>query len=346
MGVYSKRGTFQLIAKRVSFEGKGDLKEQFDLLKKKLAKEGLFDLETKLPIPAFPKRVAIITAKQGAALQDFINIFSRRSLSMELIVVPSLVQGDTAAAAIRKSLHQTIKYSLNATDDKKIDVIVLARGGGSMEDLWCFNDEALAWDIYNCPIPIISAVGHQVDFSISDYVSDFRAETPSAAAEVLTGPQLQFRDRLENAKRHLIQLGTSQIRHLNHVIEQGHPIKLLSALQARIHQVTLKLERLSIFTEPLRALGLIDLMQRSDESIAIAKDRTLELVDTKNNRLAVLNGVVRTLNPGNVLLRGYSYLSGPDGKVVSRKQQFEELSTSERLEITFCDGKGTVRKDD
>ena len=197
IGVYNKRGTFQLIVKRISPVGKGDLKEQFEMLKRKLAAEGLFDPQIKKEIPTLPNRIAVITAKGAAALQDFLNIIDRRTQWYDILLSPALVQGDAAPASLRKALFNVIKYSMDAPEDKKIDVIVFTRGGGSMEDLWAFNDEGLAWDIFNCPIPVISAVGHQVDTTICDMVSDLRCETPSAAAEVLSSAQAEIKETLD-----------------------------------------------------------------------------------------------------------------------------------------------------
>ena len=161
------------VAIDISPEAKTKVIEYFEKLKRELSAQGLFDQDQKKAIPAFPKKVAVITAAGGAALQDFINVYKRRALQGEIVLVPALVQGEQSARSLREALAKVIKYNLG-NPDQSFDVVVLTRGGGSMEDLWSFNDEGLAWDIFNCPIPVISAVGHQVDYSISDFVSDLR----------------------------------------------------------------------------------------------------------------------------------------------------------------------------
>ena len=148
LGVYSKKGSFQIIANKIFTSGKGSLQAQLDKMKKKLSKEGLFDLETKKKIPSFPRRIGVVTSLQGAALQDFINIYQRRAVWVDILVSPALVQGEEAPSSLRQALGNLIRYSLDADKTKQIDAIVLTRGGGSLEDLWAFNDEGLAWDIF------------------------------------------------------------------------------------------------------------------------------------------------------------------------------------------------------
>ncbi|HPD19234.1 MAG TPA: exodeoxyribonuclease VII large subunit, partial [Candidatus Goldiibacteriota bacterium] len=178
ISIYSKRSEYQIIADEIQIFGEGDLLLEFEKLKKRLSEEGLFDENRKRKIPQFPKKIGIVTSPTGAVINDMIKIINRRYKPITLIIYPSMVQGDKAAQQIMEG----IKY-FNGRND--IDVIVLARGGGSIEDLWAFNDENLARTIYASGIPIISAVGHEVDFTISDFVADLRAPTPSAAAELL-----------------------------------------------------------------------------------------------------------------------------------------------------------------
>lgn len=321
VNVYQRRGTFQIVAKKIVLVGVGDLKEQFEKLKKKLATEGLFDLEVKKKIPLMPKRVAIITAERGAALQDFLNIYKRRSLWMDILVSPAIVQGKDAPESIRKALHNLIKYSLEAPADKKLDVIVLARGGGSLEDLWAFNDEGLAWDIFNCPIPTISAIGHEVDFSISDFVSDLRAETPSAAAEILTHEQTMIKDKIFSLKNRLI--GVMRLKYIT--IER----KLRNfELHNRLNELT----------------HINDYYLRLDENLEHMK-RTLK---TKFERLGMkldkYSSIMAALNPEKVLERGYTYLETDEGSVISSKKIFDITKPDIKLLIHFSDGKGIVRK--
>lgn len=344
IGVYAKRGTFQIIVKRLTKAGKGDLKEQFEILKKKLAHEGLFDLEVKKDIPKLAKRVAIITALRGAALADFLNIMKRRSHWVDIVVVPTLVQGDTASKLIRQSLFNTIKYSMNAPEEKKIDVIVLSRGGGSLEDLWCFNDEALAWDIFNCPIPTISAVGHQVDYSICDFVSDLRCETPSAAAQILSEEQSRLLERLENSKRHLSLNAKNIISKRQEIVLRARPERLLSNVKDQYNQYVARLERSSIIKRDIELIGLHDHWFRIDELINRSKNLIEKMKEEEKSRLDKNFELLGALNPNNVLDRGYSFLTSTNGKVLSDVKAFSKLSPGTKLSINFVDGKGEVEK--
>jgi exodeoxyribonuclease VII large subunit len=297
VNVYPKRGTFQVIVKRIVPKGLGNLKEQFEKLKRRLASEGLFDLESKMPIPPLPKRVAIITAQRGAALQDFLNIYKRRSLWMDVLVVPTLVQGDEAPKAIRASLHNVIKYSMEAAPDKKIDVIVLARGGGSLEDLWAFNDEGLAYDIHACPIPIISAVGHEVDFSISDFVSDHRCETPSAAAEMLTHQQTMIKDRMTSLRRRLLSMMEIKTARLTNRLKHAQPHNVLNIILRNMASLERRLARCHIQNRLHELtkihhfyLALDDNIQRLQQ---VMKDKMTEY----KNHLKSNNELLKVLNP-------------------------------------------------
>lgn len=176
--VFERDGTYQIYCETMEPDGVGALYLAFEQLKEKLAKEGLFAPEHKKPLPAMPMKIGVLTAKTGAALQDIINILSRRYPLATLVLVPTLVQGENAPKSIIHSLKLVQQY-----DD--IDVLILGRGGGSIEDLWAFNDEEVAREIYRCTIPVISAVGHEIDYTIADFAADMRAPTPSAAAELV-----------------------------------------------------------------------------------------------------------------------------------------------------------------
>jgi exodeoxyribonuclease VII large subunit len=345
VNVYPKRGTFQVIVKRIVPKGLGNLKEQFEKLKRRLASEGLFDLESKMPIPPLPKRVAIITAQRGAALQDFLNIYKRRSLWMDVLVVPTLVQGDEAPKAIRASLHNVIKYSMEAAPDKKIDVIVLARGGGSLEDLWAFNDEGLAYDIHACPIPIISAVGHEVDFSISDFVSDHRCETPSAAAEMLTHQQTMIKDRMTSLRRRLLSMMEIKTARLTNRLKHAQPHNVLNIILRNMASLERRLARCHIQNRLHELtkihhfyLALDDNIQRLQQ---VMKDKMTEY----KNHLKSNNELLKVLNPKNVLERGYGYVEAEKGKVISGVEEFDALPAKRALNIHFHDGTRKVVKE-
>ena len=192
INVYERDGKYQLYANSIVLDGLGALYERFEKLKKSLAAEGLFDKDHKKPIPPYPKKVGIVTASTGAAIQDIINISKRRNPYVQLILYPALVQGDGAPESIVKGIK--------ALDKLKPDVIIVGRGGGSIEDLWAFNEEIVARAIYACTTPIISAVGHETDVTIADYVADLQAPTPSAAAELAINDYRVFMNLMEDYK--------------------------------------------------------------------------------------------------------------------------------------------------
>jgi exodeoxyribonuclease VII large subunit len=346
INVYPKRGTFQVIVKRIVPVGIGDLKEQFDKLKKKLAAEGLFDLERKRAIPSMPKRVAIITAQRGAALQDFINIYKRRSIWMDLLVVPTLVQGDDAPRAIRASLHNVIKYSIEAEANKKIELIVLARGGGSLEDLWAFNDEGLAYDIFNSPIPIISAIGHEVDFSISDFVADLRSETPSAAAEVITHQQTMIKDRMISLKSRLKSVMTIRMGQISNRLKHAHPNAILNILLMRVSNLQRRLSRVDIQKRLHELTNLNNFYLNLDDNLQRMHQLLKEKIKDLHFSINRSHDVLKALNPRNVLERGYGYLEAEKGKVVGSVQDFDKLPKSSSMSLHFYDGKRKVKSDE
>lgn len=346
INVYPKRGTFQVIVKRIVPVGVGDLKEQFEKLKRKLASEGLFDMERKRAIPPMPKRVAIITAQRGAALQDFINIYKRRSIWMDLLVVPTLVQGDDAPRAIRASLHNVIKYSLEAEPSKKIDLIVLARGGGSLEDLWAFNDEGLAYDIFNSPIPIISAIGHEVDFSISDFVADLRSETPSAAAEVITHQQTMIKDRMISLKLRLKSVMTIRMGQISNRLKHAHPNAILNLLLNRVAVLQRRLSRVDIQKRLHELTNINDFYLSLDDNLQRMQQLLKDMIKDYHFQINRSHDVLKALNPKNVLERGYGYLEAENGKVVGSAQEFDKLPKTASMSLHFFDGKRKVKSDE
>ncbi len=344
LGVYAKRGTFQMIVKRLTPSGAGDLHAQLEMLKKKLAAEGLFDPQQKKTIPILPKRVGVITAPGGAALQDFLNIYERRSFQMDIVLIPALVQGDKAPESIRKALFKAIKYSLEAPEDKRLDALVLTRGGGSLEDLWAFNDEALAWDIFNCPIPIISAVGHQVDFSISDMVADLRCETPSAAAQELTEYQMSVQEKLQRIGRGLHNNGQKAIDFAHRRLDQLHPRVLLEEISGRLYQFQKRLQALNLTHRLEEFIGLYEKRMRLDDCFGRLGRHFPDQIKSYRQRLNHCEGLLSALNPENVLGRGYSFVKTKGGQVVANSLSFNNLSTQEELIIQFNDGEGHVKK--
>lgn len=343
LSVYGKRGTFQLIVRRLEPAGAGDLKLRYEKLKRDLAAQGLFDHENKKQIPSYPKRVALITAEGGAALWDFVNVYRRRAVTGEVILIPAVVQGDQSAVSLRKALAKAIKLGID-NPDKAFDVIVLTRGGGSMEDLWSFNDEGLAWDIFNCPIPVISAVGHQVDYSICDFVSDLRAETPTAAAQLLTQEQSELATHLKRFHSELLHAGTRLSSVKKQKIERASPEKLVRILKQRSHDLSVRLrecylgdriERLTGFGQ--KSLRLDDLSRRIEG-----------LMDSKiqdyTHRIDRDSKMLEALNPKSVLGRGYAYVTDSESHVIASSKKWNELDQEKTMQLHFSDGAVTVRK--
>lgn len=338
ISVYQKRGTFQLLAKRILPAGEGQLKLQFERLKAKLAHEGLFDIEHKKPLPAFPKRVAVITAEHGAALQDFLNVMKRRSLWLDVLIVPAIVQGENAPRSLLNALKK-------AQAIKDIDVIVFTRGGGSLEDLWGFNDENLVRAIHDCPIPVISAVGHQVDYTLCDYVSDHRSETPTAAAETLSQPQTELNARLQYCQSHLRSNLFKRYQEVQLMIQKFHPRELLSLMRDRIKDAHLKLKGIHLKERAEELIGLPEANQRLDESFLKLKHSTeLNLFQFKE-KLNRFEHVLDVLSPQNVLKRGFTYVTMDNGEVVTSLSNFNDQSSGSKLSIQFHDGSGKAVKE-
>lgn len=338
ISVYQKRGSFQLLAKRIFPAGEGQLKLQYERLKAKLSQEGLFDIEKKKALPAFPKRIAVITAEHGAALQDFLNVLKRRSLWMDVLIVPALVQGDAAP----RSLLSALKKAQAIPD---VEVIVLTRGGGSMEDLWSFNDENLVRAIYDCPIPVISAVGHQVDFTLCDSVADHRSETPTAAAETLSQPQTELKSRLTFCQTHLKSDLFKLYQHVQLMTQKFHPRELLSLMKEKIQDAHMRLSSIHLSERAVELIGLQEAEQRLDEAelklLHGMQMRSTALTEKLNR----FEHVLEALNPSKVLGRGYSYIKMGDGEVLTSFKDFSKKAAGSKLEIQFHDGKGLAIKE-
>ena len=336
LGVYGKRGTFQLICETLHPVGKGDLQAQFEALKQKLAHEGLFDLEHKQPLPTFPRRVAVITAERGAALQDFLKIYRRHSLWMDITVIPSLVQGDRAPQSLVQALELAVECG-------SFDVIVLTRGGGSPEDLWAFNDESLARAIHRCSIPVLSAVGHEVDFTISDYVADVRAETPTAAAHLLTEAMISVGQRLQAARKTLVLKMSQVLGSYRHQVLQRRPETLATIIKDKVSAYQQRLqaaERLHHSQELFRFhevdLLLDDLIKRG---LVVIRGQ----ITQGRHRAERSADLLKAFDVRAVLGRGFSYMSTPSG-VISSLSDFEQIALSDEIQVHFHDGQGEVKR--
>ncbi|MBE6022407.1 MAG: exodeoxyribonuclease VII large subunit [Cellulosilyticum sp.] len=303
--IYEKTGAYQAYVFDIEKQGKGLLYERFERLKAQLAQEGLFDEDLKKPIPRFPKNVGIITSQTGAAVRDIIQVARRRNPGIPLTIYPTHVQGEYAVAEIVEALRV-------ANEEKRVDVIILGRGGGSIEDLWAFNEEAVARAIAASHIPVVSAVGHEVDFTISDFVSDKRAATPSAAAELVVPSQEEWMEMVLNYKHTL-------------------SIRMEAKTGAARRQLEYLMSR-PVFAK--KDLFYKTKMQTIDDysyKLSHAYERLLG-VHQKRYEIAVHN--LERLSPLSTLKRGYSLVSKEEYLVKSVK----EVTPGDIVEITVTDG--------
>lgn len=306
LGVYHKEGTYQLYCENIKKAGIGELFEEFHKLKKELSEEGIFDEKYKRALPKFPKRIGIITARTGAGVRDIINVIQRRNKSLDIILYPAKVQGENAA----DSIIEGIRYFNN---EKSVDVIILGRGGGSIEELWAFNNRDLAYEIFNSRIPTVSAVGHEVDFTISDFVSDMRAPTPSAAGELVSPSLQEMINDLVNKKEFLHRAIDRRFLNAKKDVDLLH--KGLKGNNPK-HIIEKRIKEVNSLEEKLNFLGKRKIDKAKDELIA-------------------LNSILQTLNPLNTLGRGYSVIMDKEDKVINK---VSELKKNDMVKVIMKDG--------
>lgn len=337
LSVYPKRGQFQLIVKRILPIGEGLLKYQFEQLKTKLSQEGLFDLEKKKKIPLYPNKIAVVTSETGAAIHDFLNVLKRRSLWFDVVLIPSIVQGESAPESLIKAIRKA--QNLNPLPD----VLVVTRGGGSLEDLWAFNNESLVREIFNCSIPTISAIGHQVDFTLCDYVSDFRAETPTAAAETLSQAQTEILSRINFCRTHL----NTNLKNLSQNIELSlkkfHPREILNKILEILQNNHHRLRKVALDQTNFK-INLVTKNRETDE-LLVKLSYLIESIKNKNlENLKRFDEMLKVLNPNNTLNRGYTYIRGNSGKIINSLKNFKDLKEKEEIQVVFFDGTGRALK--
>ncbi len=305
VNVYERSGSYQLYAKEIRLDGEGVLYEKFQMLKRELEEMGMFALEYKKPIPAYAQRIGVVTAPTGAAVRDIMNIARRRNPYVQLILYPAKVQGEGA--------KESIVHGIRMLQQAEVDVMIVGRGGGSIEDLWAFNEEEVARAIFDCPVPVISAVGHETDTTIADYVADLRAPTPSAAAELavydygkLSGELAEAKVRLSRLMRQKIQMERLRMREYQTKLKYLHPE----------HKLREQQQRLSDMEDRLRAV-----MQGK--------------LTGARHRLAVYVEMMKGLSPVGKLNQGYSYVQGASGRAV---KSIREIKEDDRLSIYVTDG--------
>jgi exodeoxyribonuclease VII large subunit len=341
MSVYPKKGSFQLIARHISSLGEGDLLAQFEKLKQKLAAEGLFDPQKKKRLPLWPQTIAIVTAEQGAALQDFLNVFFRRAERGEVIVAGALVQGMQAARSVMQALEKIKILSLS----KKIDVVVIARGGGSFEDLFCFSDESLARYLAEYPLPTVSAIGHQVDFTLCDFVADFRAETPTAAAEVLSAEHFKVHERLANMKSRLQQVSQKILFQQKLKIQPLDPRRALEQLLLRLQSLRKRLQHFDHLKHPEKLLNFPQKRMFLDQLLQQMTEAMKKELLRKQQRLDLLQHMLKALGPSAVLERGFTYLECQGHLVASREEALQLLAKEGKLPLRVVWADGDLRGD-
>ena len=352
VSLYQPRGDYQLIVDRMEEAGDGALQRKFEVLKAKLAAEGLFDEDIKQEIPELPECIGVITSNTGAAIHDVLSVIKRRfpSIPVKLYSVP--VQGDAAAPAICRALELV-------EEQAECDVVLLVRGGGSLEDLWAFNEENVAWAIYECPIPVVSGVGHEVDVTIADYVADIRAATPTAAAETVTPDQSTWRQSVQWYELRLQQLIEEKVQHhsktlswLSKRLSQQHPVAVVQRLSQRLDDIEQRLhyawryqlqqqqnrhQRLHarlLSTSPAQQLS------RYQHRLQIlGQDLQHHIGQMIERQKARLQNNVRTLNvisPLQTLDRGYSITCNAEGKAITNNN---EISVGDELKTLLHQGK-------
>lgn len=313
VSLYEKDGQYQFYVEDIVPFGDGALSLEFERIKQKLDKEGLFSASHKKPLPTFPKTVAIVTSGTGAALQDIINILTRRYPLCDVVICPVLVQGNEAPDDIINSLERL--YRLNIAD-----VIILGRGGGSVEDLWAFNSEKLAYTVYSSPVPIISAVGHETDFTICDFVADLRAPTPSAAAELAVPDISELKESIQNTR-----------------IRIGRLMKML------IENAELYLNRLRDSRYFLNPYLITDERILALDKLSEALSNSVNTVlSNAENRFKLTITKLEALSPLKVMARGYSVVSSEDKVIKSIKN----LNNGQDITVSFVDGKATCQVTD
>ncbi|WP_330960597.1 exodeoxyribonuclease VII large subunit [Photobacterium sp. 53610] len=351
LSLYEPRGDYQLIIESMQPEGDGRLQQQFEKLKMQLAGEGLFAQTLKKALPEQPKRVGIITSKTGAALHDILNVLKRRDPGLPVVIYPTMVQGEGAAISIAQAIGR-------ANSRQECDVLIVGRGGGSLEDLWAFNEEIVARTIAASQIPIISAVGHEVDVTIADFVADMRAPTPSAAAELVSrdlSVQMQKitqrQQHLRHAMRHYLSQRQNQLVRWQHRLDRQHPQVQLNQQSQRLDELRSRLERamrkqisdsqqhvhrneykLALHSPTQRLEKLSSQLATHQRRLQDAMDR--RLVNARH-QLAMATEKLDAVSPLATLARGYSITRHENGQVIRSAAQ---VKTGDTLQTTLADG--------
>lgn len=363
LSLYEPRGEYQILVESLEPVGEGALKVAFEQIKLKLGKERLFDEEYKRALPLFPRRVGVVTSPNGAAFHDILNVISRRTRSVSVVLIPTRVQGEFAGEEIRQAVVLANEFNRTASEKEKIDVLIVGRGGGSAEDLWAFNEERLAREIFASEIPVISAVGHEIDWTIADLAADVRAATPSAAAEIVAEREdsleafilqraqdlFQLIDyKILQSKTDLQELALSPvftefpqvIRDWNYEVED-YQERLGDALTEKLKIQNEKLENISNRLSPVKLASKLNekktrlavLIERNQNAIQNA-------IDAKDEKLKIGMASLNALSPLAVLNRGFSIAESEAGEIL---RDTEKIKPGDEVKILLSRGKLKTR---
>ncbi len=333
---WEARGELKLQVESLEPAGEGALRAAFEQIKARLEAEGLFADELKRPIPFFPRRVGVITSESGAALHDILTVLTRRARSVSIVFAAAQVQGEGAADSLRRALNALNRYNSGLPNAERIDVLILGRGGGSAEDLWAFNDEALARAIRASEIPVISAVGHEIDWTIADLIADLRAATPSAAAEVVAAREEDILTTFRSGEERLTDLIVHRLEDARLAIEaasDGLSSRFAYAVQTSNSRFAGIQSRLTPLVLRSTVAGLRNRVDSLDQRRRATIDRALT---ARGEKLAVCAAKLDALSPLGVLTRGYSITQAEDGRVI---RDASSVAAGDKLKIHLERGK-------
>jgi exodeoxyribonuclease VII large subunit len=356
---WERRSEYQLAVESLQPVGEGALTVAFEQIKAKLAKEGLFDQSLKRAIPAYPRRIGVVTSPTGAAIHDILNVLERRARSVNVVIIPAQVQGETAGEQIARAIANANKFSSSTTHEQKIDVLIVGRGGGSAEDLWAFNEERVARAIRASDIPVISAVGHEIDFTIADMVADLRAPTPSAAAEIVARAEAEIVEHLRRSTADLFSSINYRVLWARNELQElalspafqmfpadvknlGTRVNDLSnaaaeAIGSRLRRTSDRIEKISASLTPMHLASRI---ARNDRRLALIEQRlrskASEMTDDRAASLATAVARLDALSPLGVLTRGYSITQNSSGEILRNVHQTD---VGERIKVRVANGR-------
>ena len=353
--LYEARGEYQLVVEHLEDAGVGELMRRYEALKSKLDQEGLFDSGLKQAIPAQPKKIGIVTSPGGAAIRDVLSVLRRRAPYIPVLLFPTIVQGEQAAEHILRAMR-------TAKNQAHCDVLLLVRGGGSLEDMWCFNDETLAREIAHFPIPVVTGIGHEIDFTIADFVADLRAPTPSVAAETVSPDRYELMQSVDDYLRRILlrtdqqlQRGNYQLAQLGKRLELQHPKSRFQQLKIRLnhayerlvecnrHRISIEGHRLRLCQSIMAQSSPMIMIRRQRETLNRIHNSTIAAMKQQvllaRHRLSLQAKSLDTLSPLKTLSRGFAKITKNQKLVSSIKQ----LYSGDEIDITLSDGSKQAR---